>query len=86
MVWEGSERRNFIRAVFPCKILVGSPVRLFASHTEDIGEGGIRVLLEERLNLLFILLIIFLLANMFVFFAFLMLFIKISFFILGLFF
>jgi c-di-GMP-binding flagellar brake protein YcgR len=49
MAWEGQERRQFPRAVFPCKIVVSSPIRLITSHTENISEGGIRVMLEERL-------------------------------------
>lgn len=42
------DRRKFRRAEFPCKIVVGSPIRLLTSHTENLSEGGIRVLLEER--------------------------------------
>lgn len=45
----GEERRKYIRADFPCKIIIGSPIRLLVSHTEDIAEGGIRVILEEKL-------------------------------------
>jgi len=51
MNWEGQERRKFPRAVFPCKIILSSPVRLFSSHTENISEGGIRVILEDKLEL-----------------------------------
>ena len=50
MVWEGQERRQFPRANFLCKIVVSSPIRLITSHTENISEGGIRVILEERLS------------------------------------
>jgi hypothetical protein len=50
MEWDGVERRRFPRAEFPCKVIIGSPIRLLASHTENIGEGGIRVILEERLH------------------------------------
>ena len=49
MAWEGKERRKHLRADFPCKILVGSPVRLLASHTSNISEGGLGVFLEEKL-------------------------------------
>ena len=48
--WNGQERRKFPRAEFPCKIIVGSPIRLLVSHTENLGEGGIRVILEEKLS------------------------------------
>ena len=51
MNWEGQERRRFPRAVFPCKIILSSPIRLFSSHTENISEGGVRVLLENKLEL-----------------------------------
>lgn len=50
MNWEGQDRRKFLRADFPCKIVVGSPIRLLVSHTENISEGGIRVFLEEKLS------------------------------------
>ena len=48
MAEEGSERRIFTRALFPCKILISSPVRMLTSHTENVSEGGIRVILEEK--------------------------------------
>ena len=50
MEWKGEERRRFPRANFPCKITVVSPIRYLNSHTENISEGGIRVLLEEKLS------------------------------------
>jgi hypothetical protein len=50
MKWSGEERRRFPRAEFPCKIIISSPLRLLTSHTENIGEGGIRVILEEKLD------------------------------------
>lgn len=51
MGWDGGERRKFPRVVFPCKIVVGSPIRLLTTHTENIGGGGIRVILEEKLDI-----------------------------------
>ncbi|MFH1338742.1 MAG: PilZ domain-containing protein [Candidatus Omnitrophota bacterium] len=50
MGWEGEEKRKFPRVIFPCRIVIGSPIRLLVSHTENIGEGGIRVILEEKLS------------------------------------
>jgi len=50
MEWKGEERRRFPRANFPCKITVVSPIRYLNSHTDNISEGGIRVLLEEKLS------------------------------------
>jgi hypothetical protein len=52
MVWDGSEKRKFPRVVFPCRLAVGSPLRWLTSHTENISEGGIRVILEEKLRVL----------------------------------
>ena len=51
MVWEGKERRRFLRKVFHCKIAVGSPLRWLTSHIEELSTGGLRVILEERLNI-----------------------------------
>jgi len=56
MNWNGQERRRFPRANFPCKIVISSPPQVGAppqelvSHTDNIGEGGIRVILEKRLS------------------------------------
>ncbi len=44
------ERRKYPRANFPCKVFVGSPIRLLTSHVENIGGGGMKVILEERLK------------------------------------
>lgn len=50
MIWNGEERRRSPRVVFPCRIIVASPIRLLNTHTENVSEGGIRVLLEEKLG------------------------------------
>jgi hypothetical protein len=44
------ERRKFPRAAFLCKIAVGSPIRWLTSHTENLSAGGIKVILDEKLN------------------------------------
>ncbi len=44
------ERRRFPRAEIPCKIVVDSPTKMFATHTVNISEGGIRVTLKARLD------------------------------------
>lgn len=49
-MWEGEERREFSRVDFPCKILASSPVRLITTHTENISEGGIQIIIEEKLT------------------------------------
>ena len=50
MIWKEQERRRYTRAIFPCKIVVSCPKQLLVSHTENIGEGGLRVFLEDRLE------------------------------------
>jgi len=47
------EKRKFPRANVTCKISTnfGEKLLVFDSHTENIGEGGIRVILEENLNI-----------------------------------
>lgn len=46
------ERRGFIRANFPCKITIFTPQEHeLDSHTENIGAGGIRVVIKENLDL-----------------------------------
>jgi len=52
MAWKEQERRRYTRAVIPCRIEVSSPHQPLISHTENIGEGGVRVFLEEKLKLL----------------------------------
>lgn len=51
MTWEGLERRRFPRAKFPCKIIAHTlSEHTLVSHTENIGEGGVRVILDEKLS------------------------------------
>ena len=45
----GQERRRYPRVDFPCRLVLGSPLRAISSHTENISEGGLRVILEEKL-------------------------------------
>ncbi len=52
MAWDGAEKRNFIRANFPCKIIIYTPLEhVLISHTENIGAGGVRVIIEESLDI-----------------------------------
>ena len=44
------EKRRFPRALFPCRIRILSQGHLLTSHTENVSEGGIRVILEENLK------------------------------------
>jgi len=47
------EKRKFPRADITCKIstVFGERLLVFEVHTENIGEGGIRVILGEKLNI-----------------------------------
>jgi len=52
MGWEGTEKRNFIRANFPCKIIIYTPSEhILIAHTENIGAGGVRTIIEENLDI-----------------------------------
>ncbi|UCD15647.1 MAG: PilZ domain-containing protein [Candidatus Omnitrophota bacterium] len=52
MNWQGLERRRFIRAKLPCKIIVYTPEQhTIVSETENIGAGGVRVIIEEKLDI-----------------------------------
>ncbi|MBD3246096.1 MAG: hypothetical protein GF333_03705 [Candidatus Omnitrophica bacterium] len=45
------EKRRFVRACFPCKIVIYPPrEHTISTHTENIGAGGVRVILGERLH------------------------------------
>lgn len=49
MVWDGKERRRFPRAIYVCRVIVNSLGRKIESKTENIGKGGIKILLTEEL-------------------------------------
>lgn len=52
MNWEGAEKRRFVRAKFPCKITIHTPEeKTISTNTEDIGAGGVRVILNEQLQM-----------------------------------
>ncbi len=58
MKWNGSEKRRFIRAEYPCKIILVTPSEhTIITHTENIGAGGVRVVIDEKLDILSTLLI-----------------------------
>jgi c-di-GMP-binding flagellar brake protein YcgR len=51
MKWDRKEKRRFVRADLPCKIEVYVPKqRVFNTHTENISEGGVRVILENKIE------------------------------------
>lgn len=51
-MWKGVDRRKFPRANYPCliKILRKKPYFSISAHTENIGSGGICVILERDLG------------------------------------
>ena len=51
MIWQGIDRRRFPRADYACKIVVlRTDLRqTFSTHTENIGTGGICVVLAKEL-------------------------------------
>lgn len=52
MAFEGREHRRFVRANFPCKIIIYTPTQhTIFTHTENIGGGGVRVVIEEKLSI-----------------------------------
>ncbi|MBD3263617.1 MAG: hypothetical protein GF375_00765 [Candidatus Omnitrophica bacterium] len=52
MGWKGVEKRRFVRAQFPCRIIIHTPSEhVVSSHTENIGAGGIRVIIQENLDI-----------------------------------
>jgi len=53
-MWDGINRRRFPRANYKCKIVIrnkGDASKVFATHTENIGVGGISVLIKEGIDL-----------------------------------
>lgn len=53
-MWEGSNRRKFPRANYPCLVIIRrdhkEPEALL-THTENVGIGGICVILKKNLGL-----------------------------------
>jgi len=51
-MWQGVDNRKFPRANYPCKVVVikGGSSKQFSTHTENIGKGGVCVVLEKGLE------------------------------------
>lgn len=49
-MWQGVDRRRFPRANYPCKIVVVKKNKRFSTQTENIGLGGVCVILNEELD------------------------------------
>jgi len=48
-----NERRRFKRAFYPCRVIIYSqPPHGIDTVTQNIGAGGVRVILEEKLSML----------------------------------
>jgi c-di-GMP-binding flagellar brake protein YcgR len=52
MDYQGIEKRRFIRAKFPCVISIHTlHDHVITTYTENISAGGVRVIIEEKLEL-----------------------------------
>jgi c-di-GMP-binding flagellar brake protein YcgR len=51
-MWQGVDNRKFPRAVYPCKVMVtkAGVSEQFSTYTENIGKGGVCVILEKGLE------------------------------------
>jgi hypothetical protein len=51
-MWQGVDNRKFPRADYPCKIVVikGGLSEQFSTRTENIGKGGVCVVLRKSLE------------------------------------
>ena len=51
-MWQGVDKRKFPRASYPCKIIIikkGAAEKI-STHTENIGMGGVCVILRQELD------------------------------------
>jgi len=52
MQYNGSEKRRFVRANVPCKIIIYTPAEYaITTCTKNIGAGGVRVVINEKLDI-----------------------------------
>ena len=52
MNWDGADKRRFVRAEFPCKIIIYVPKEhSISTKTKNISAGGVRVILLEKLDI-----------------------------------
>lgn len=52
-MWDGVDRRQFARAEYPCLITIRKnthPPEAVLTHTQDIGVGGVRVIISKELE------------------------------------
>lgn len=51
MNWDSEERRKFVRAKYPCEITIPGPQKyIISTHAENISAGGIRLIVEKRIE------------------------------------
>jgi len=50
MNWKGTEKRRFVRVEYPCQITIRYENNIITTYSENISEGGIRAILEEKLE------------------------------------
>ena len=54
MGWQGLDRRNFPRVIYPCLVKIKTPQgeqESLLTHTENIGGGGICVIVKKEIRL-----------------------------------
>lgn len=53
--WDGLNRRKFPRVEYPCLVMInkgeGEPHDVFLTHTENVGIGGICVIMRNNLRM-----------------------------------
>ena len=51
MNWDSEERRKFVRAKYPCEIIIRGPQKnIISTCAEKISAGGIRLIIEHRIE------------------------------------
>ncbi|MBI3601786.1 MAG: PilZ domain-containing protein [Candidatus Omnitrophica bacterium] len=54
MTWEGLNRRQFPRVIYPCLIKISCPgqkTENLLTHTENIGLGGVCVIIKKEIKI-----------------------------------
>jgi len=54
MAWEGTDRRQFARVMYPCMVKIISSDQSreeMLTHTENIGQGGLCIIIKKDIKL-----------------------------------
>ena len=55
MAWEGMDRRKFSRVMYPCMVKItisaGQSEAEILTHTENIGQGGLCIIIKKEIKL-----------------------------------